>query len=156
MKNVNFNFYVENSTQIIQISTANRDGQKKINLNSPTARLYNEYDGMCNVALSTFRKMKSKNALTVDKHRLNSCLCGICLNVSNKIYELFYKLRNPQLQSDKYQVCSDTLCSRQEGQQFHNAECIERTCSKCVIDRLHNVYSHLVEMKGEDSIKWNK
>ena len=147
--------YVKHATPLSQKRTVNKDGQQKTILNSTIRKLYGKYRGKRPVSLSTFQKNRPPNSLTVNRHKLNSCLCDICLNVSNKVRSLAHKERDANFPTDKIEACNATLCRKPDDQNYHNLDCIMRKCDLCGPSKLSIIYNDL-KSKGNESVTWNE
>ena len=141
--------YLENSTPLAQKKTVSKKGKQKRILNMTIQKLHSKCKSK--VSLSKFTQLKSKNILTVNKHKFANCLCDICLNVSKKVQALRAKFQKASIKiNDKYDIMKATMCIPSADKQL-DISCIKRSCNKCGV---HLLKAILQPLQSAESISW--
>ncbi|WAR08763.1 hypothetical protein MAR_018721, partial [Mya arenaria] len=86
-----------------------------------------------NVSLSTFKKVRPRQVLTMDRSKFQSCLCEYCVNVEFKL-EALNKICNAEDLKElkienKFDCLKMTLCPTEN--EFNDKQCYERNCAHC-------------------------
>jgi len=146
-------WYQKNSTCLALKKTVLRSGEQKMILNTSIKKLHQRWDGR--VSLSKFHMLRPKHVLTMKKQTFNSCLCDVCLSISNKLRALKPHLT---VDIDKYDLVDITLCPLAKDSEYRKMLCIKRDCPDCGVHLLqkylssHGITSTLMAKK----VKWHE
>jgi hypothetical protein len=150
-------FYVRNAVILPYKKTVTKTGQKGI-LNKCTRVLHKEFSQLLDtpqIALSTFRKLRPHNLLTVDNHKFNQCLCEYCLNIENKIQAIKAVAQRQGTTvsiCNKYDISTKSLCPPVTEHSDFDAKCVERSCQTCGTHLLREEL--LSNLDGNSKVSW--
>ena len=154
--------YVKMATPLAQKNSVAKDGTQKAILNTSIRKIHQQFSMKNKVSLSSFVKLRPKHILTVDKHKFSSCLCEVCLNVSNQVRPLLYCAKSVGITlpfKDKFEASELTMCPKGSDQEkYHKIECIKRECPDCgpkLLMQLDEVRK-LTKEKGSTEVMWKK
>lgn len=154
-------FYETESVTLPTKKTVLKDGtQKKVlteTLQSAFSRFRHENPGQ-KISLSSFKKQRPKQILTMDKEKFRTCLCEYCLNIEFKLESIN---RTCELENQKHLKLNDrfdcvkmSLCDKDSD--FNKRECLERNCSMCGVHKITTHFQPLSQMSGEKTLKWKR
>ena len=137
--------YYENPNNAVYLpfkKVVKADLKEKMILNKMTEELHKDFlqKKHVKINLSTFRKLRPANVLTVGKAKFEQCLCELCTNVELKLEVLNSAARKENLAEliikNRYHCAELTECSKAPGATFAHKNCISRDCKKCGVKLL--------------------
>lgn len=130
-----------------------KDGNKRSIMTESLKQAHKRFPGV-KVSLSTFKRNRPKEVLTMDKEKFRTCLCEYCLNVEFKVDVLNRVCGNNNLKQlkleDKYDCVQKTLCDTVQK------SCYERTCNDCGVTKIREHFKPMIQQIGESNIKWKR
>lgn len=146
-------FFKTESVVIPDKRSVLKDGAQRSIMTDSLKQAHKKFQGG-KISLSTFKRNRPKEVLTMDKEKFRTCLCEYCLNIHFKI-ESFNKMCNDHnlkeiKLEDKYDCVRKTLCGTPKK------ECYERKCKDCGTIKMKGHFEDLIQQVSGGEVKWKR